>query len=159
MNFESSGDFPFSTADTIGQQVAVAIPESCADCGVQCELGAQLARMLAIKHMMTHVAESLIGDSGESFNAMVDESAPVEIADQIKQFARSSTATNLDEIDRDIDATKEQIKTNANSCSGPLKMRASKNDTTYTVSVCTSADQYDDSGASHLPTHIKTHKK
>ena len=158
-SFESSGDFPFSTYHTIGQQVAEAMPKSCIDCAVQCELGAQLARMLAIKDKMMHVAVSLTGDSGKSFDLKVDEKAPVKIAEQIKQFARSHTAAELNAIDADIDAAKRQINANASSCSGPLKMRASKDDTTYTVSVCTSAAQYDDSSASHLPTHIKADKK
>lgn len=155
--FETNGEWPLSAPDDIEEQVAEAIPDRCSDCGVQCELGAQLTRMLIIKHMMTHAAESLIGQSGESFNATIDANAPAEIADQIKQLTREATAGNLDEIDRQIEVAKEEITANSSSCSAPLKMRTSKAGVSYTVSVCTSPKQYMDDGSAHMPTHITKH--
>lgn len=156
MSFELQGDLPFPLPGDIDQQVAEVMPERCADCGVQCELGTQLARMLVVKHMMTRAAESLVGESGELFDSKIDETAPAEITDQIKRAARSSTASKLDEIDQDIEDITGEINNNSLLCKGPLKMRASKEGVMYTVSVCTSAGQCDD-GLGHLPTHIKRH--
>lgn len=147
MNFESDGD--------IRRQITQATPDHCGDCAVQCENGAELAGMLVLQQMMNYVAENLVGQPGESFDATVDAQFPPEVAEQVKQLARQFVAGDLDRIGTGIAEKKQEMATEGASCSGPLKMRASKKGVMYTVTVCTSGDQYDDDNLGHIPTHVK----
>jgi hypothetical protein len=76
------------------------VPPQCEGCGVQCELGAELARLLNVKRMAERTGESLVGDSGERFDAMVEAEVPEEHADDVKQGIRMSVGESIEEIDR-----------------------------------------------------------
>jgi hypothetical protein len=137
-------------------QQSATIPTQCEGCGVQCELRTALMGLQIAKHMMQQAAGGLVGESGEAFDAMIDEQVPAEVADQIKLDVRKMAGRDIESLDESIDRAQQEIDSNALSCSGVLKMRASKGDVTYTVSVCTSQKQYvRDGRPSHLPVHIK----
>lgn len=155
MSFELNDHLPFTAPEYIKHEVSEAIPERCRDCGVQCELAVELGHALLMKYFVTHFAEQLVGKSGEEFDALIDSAIPAEEAASIKQFAREMTALNLDEIDTAIDKTTHEMADNGDACVAPLKMRASKEGTTYTVSVCTSSKQYEANGTSYLPAQVQ----
>jgi len=98
---------------------------------------------------------SLVGDSGERFDDMVEARVPEEDVEEVKQGVRRSVSESLEELDEGIEAIKDDITANAVACSGVLKMRASKAGVTYTVNVCTSSRAYGKDAPTSLPTHIQ----
>lgn len=142
--------------DEIDFEAQTAIPSECEGCGVQCELQAKIGSLLILKHWMEATGENLIGDEGEQFDERIDAQLPDEVADMIKSGIRSNVSSNLEEIDKNLEDTQQEMSANSLSCGGLLKMRAAKDDVTYTVSVCTSPRLYiRDGDPAHLPTHVK----
>lgn len=134
----------------------VTLPEKCRDCGVQCALRDRIVGLYAVKQHVEQAAGSLIGEAGADFDAMVDSQLPADDAVHIKQAIRRSTGNRLTAVDQAIEEATTQIDTNARGCSGPLKMRATKGDVTYTVSICTAPTQYvRDGDPATLPAIIK----
>jgi hypothetical protein len=132
------------------------VPEKCSGCGVQCDLSIQLAGVMAMKRTVEHAGESLMGEPGERFDAMVEAMVPEEIADRAKESIRMSVGEDIGEMDKSIEGIQDDINANALSCDGVLKMRASREGVTYTVNVCTSRRIYMRGGApTQVPTHIR----
>ena len=130
------------------------IPPKCEGCGVICDAKSKLKGLLFNKYAISHFGEHLMTD-GDEFDAMIDENLPAEVADEIKKQARTTVVDGLDTLDSDIESIYADINANTLACDGILKMRATKGDATYTVSVCTSPRAYfRDSGT---PRHISTH--
>lgn len=155
MSFEKGFQESSFNPDDPEQILADKIPPKCKDCGIQCELGSELVRLLVAKHVVEEEAGGLVGESGDEFDTMVDEQVPMELADEVKRTVRQSASEDLDDIDYAIDEVNREMDSNALACSGILRMRARKGDVSYTVSVCTSSKQYIRDGlSSHIPTHI-----
>jgi hypothetical protein len=134
----------------------VFVPEKCGGCGVQCDLSMDLARAMAMKQAVEHAGGGLVGEAGERFDAMIEATVPEEIADEAKEGIRKSVGEGIGEVDRTIEGIQDEINANALACSGVLKMRASREGVTYTVSVCTSPRIYIRDGPStQVPTHIR----
>lgn len=134
----------------------LAIPEKCRDCPVQCELQARMGELLMAQQAMGSFGEALVGKKGEKFDEMIDATLPREVADEMKEVARKRVGFDLEKVDENIDETRQEIDAIALSCSGVLKMRATKGDVTYTVSLCTSPRVYlRDGGPAHTPSHIQ----
>lgn len=105
---------------------------------------------------MEQAGENLVGDAGERFDEIIEAALPEAIADEAKQAIRQRVGKDLEEIDKEVAEIREDMDSNALSCSGILKMRASKGDVTYTVSVCTSPKVYlRDGPASYLPLNVQ----
>lgn len=100
----------------------------------------------------------MMGSDGERLDHMIDENVPAELASEMKQGVRTQTAMRLDEVESDILSAKTDMALHSSLCDGPLKMRASKAGTTYTVSACTSPELYTEGNTpwQHVPVHIKT---
>jgi hypothetical protein len=132
------------------------VPDKCSGCGVQCDLSMDLARAMAMKRAAEHAGGSLVGEAGERFDAMVEAMVPEEIADEAKDVIRKTVGEDIGEMDKTIEGIQDEIKANALSCNGVLKMRASREGVTYTVSVCTSPRIYIRGGApTQAPTQIR----
>lgn len=131
--------------------------KKCQGCGVQCEAGSRLLSLLFMKHMANRAGESLIGEDGQAFDAMIDEQVPTEFAEEIKQSIRKMVGEDMSDLDQRIDEAKQDKAANELACDGVLKMRASKGDVTYTVNVCTSPRVYlrDGNQPDHLPAHVR----
>lgn len=147
----------FGFEDFTGKlSVDVPVPAKCNGCPIQCELKSQIAELVFAKHLATVLGGSLIGESGERFDEILDEHLPEDAAEAFKRNARDAVSRGMDDIDHEIEATTQEINANALSCEGNLKMRAAKGDVSYTVSVCTSARVHlRDGGPQHLPAHIQ----
>lgn len=156
MSFESDAGWPMPTPEEIDLQVAAAMPESCGDCAVQCDLATELGKLIFAKHLSTFASEHLVGEAGEEFNAMIDQQVPPEHAEEVKKAIRGAAAAGMDDVDMEIDRTKDEMNFNAAACDGVLKMRATKADTTYTATICTSSAQYPISDKNHVSSHIKS---
>jgi hypothetical protein len=132
------------------------IPEQCIGCAVQCEALSSLATLILAKAVGNFHAERLVGDEGTAFDELIDKSCSEESADLLKSAFRQALGGDLDEIDEGIEEFNDQISSNALACSGVLKMRASRDGASYTVSVCTSPLVYGDDSTrrKHVPTHI-----
>ena len=155
MNRESMYDGMSHIPEEVERQVSEATPEACSRCSVQCHMGKALAKALIEKRLKMSMAESFTGEDGESFNEAVAKNIPAEIAEAVMWSVRSSIADSLDQSDKEIGELTHEMKDLGAACSGPLTMRASRDGTTYTVSVCASPEVYKESTEQHLPSHIK----
>jgi hypothetical protein len=136
------------------------LPEKCRGCGIQSELGAKLFALLIIKHLAEETGESLVGEPGERFDAMVEARMPGEAADEAKQFIRKAVGSRIDDLDQHITDTQDEIAANALSCGGILRMRAVKGDVAYTAGICTSARIHIRDGApSQIPTEVRVQSR
>lgn len=97
-----------------------------------------------------------MGEAGEQLDEIIEAHLPADEAEEIKQQTREAVSRGIDDIDKEIDAVQQEINANALSCAGVLKMRAAKDDVSYTVNVCTSARVHvRDGDPQHLPAHIQ----
>lgn len=131
------------------------IEEKCDDCGTKCGLGGQVLRLLQQKGFAIAAGEALMGPESEEIFGRVERIVGEESIENTKDGMLKSTGQKIEDIDEQIAQIKEEMAGNSRSCSGVLKMRASRDDVSYTVAVCTSQRQYIRDGKhSHLPTHI-----
>lgn len=140
----------------ITQELDAVVPEKCRNCAVQCELSAELGKILVTKFLYEDFGEKLVGEDGQEFDRIIESTYPEDMAEEAKSNIRKVTGDSMEMIDRDIEDKRAEINANALSCSGPLKMRASKGGITYTVTVCTSNRVNTRGGQEHLPTHVRT---
>lgn len=154
-NFEFHPDKSGESLEAIDREVDQEVPEACADCAVQCELASRLSKVYLAKLSIEHFAEDkLLGEGGAEFDAIVDDSFPSEVTNSIKQGTRQEVAQALGDMDDEAMRLKNLMHSASSTCSRPLKMRASKEWTTYTVTVCTSPLPYINADARHVPTHL-----
>jgi hypothetical protein len=119
--------------------LSLTIPDACKDCPVLHEMKLGLVSLLLEKRLMEDAAATMVGEQGEAFDRYVEEAVPEDIdPDRIKTFARKEMGKDLEILDRDITAATDTINATTLSCNGVLKMRAAKDDVTYTVAICTS---------------------
>lgn len=132
------------------------LPDKCMGCAVQCENVAELGKLMANKDMGNMIGESLVGEEGREFDEMLETKLPEKIAAEAKTNLRQLVGDGLEDIDRRITDVKDKITADALACDGVLKMRATKGDVIYTVSVCTSQREYtrDSSAPEHLSVHV-----
>lgn len=139
----------------INTTLANAYPDKCEGCAVQCDMRGELGALLVQKTVYNHMAaEMLIGEGVAQVDELIDAVFPADQADQAKISIRQMTASELDSLDENIQKVQDKIDANARSCSGPLKMRATKGGVTYVTSICTSANVYVRGVRRHLPAHI-----
>lgn len=132
-----------------------AYPDKCEGCAVQCDNRGQLGALLVQKAVYNHMAtEMFIDEGGAQVDELIDAIFPTDQADQAKPSIRQMTASELDGLDENIQKVQDKIDANARSCSGPLKMRATKDGVAYLTSICTSANVYVRGVRKHLPVHI-----
>lgn len=136
--------------------LGIDLPDKCMGCAVQCENVAELAKLMARQEMGNRVGESLVGDEGKEFDEMLEANLPKEVAAEAKTNVRQVVGDGLEDVDRRITDVKDKITADALACDGVLKMRATKGDVIYTVSVCTSQREYtrDSSAPEHLSVHV-----
>lgn len=144
-------------------EMDIQIPPKCEGCGVQCDLAQKLVGLIMKKNLGLQVGEQLIGDVpifglGEDQELEQIEELGIENIEELKSGIRKLVGDGLDNIDDEIDSLNAEINANAIACDGVLKMRASKGDVTYTVSVCTSPRVYmrDSDYPEHISAHVKT---
>ena len=114
------------------------VPSRCQDCPEMRRFQAQTAVLGLVQKMTEATGSSMVGEQGEKFDAMIDADLPEEEAEELKHTIRKSLGESLEEIDKEIEDTHQDMEASTSSCAGPLKMRASKDGVQYTVTLCTS---------------------
>jgi hypothetical protein len=118
------------------------IPEKCIGCPKQHALATALQALEIAKDLMQETGINLIDETPEGLNAEIGELLPEEVAASALENLRKYLAGGLDSIDEAVTGAEASSQALALSCSGVLKMRASKGDFTYTVNICTSPSEY-----------------
>lgn len=138
----------------------------CEKCPLQCALGLselELRQELVVKNRMAE--EALVGVGGALFDETISALAKDQLGasdEDVKEMMsglRGQVAEDLDRIDNEIEATDHDRRITAETCDGPLKMRARKNGAEYTVTVCTSELPYEQMDTLHVPTHVEFSKR
>ena len=146
----------------------------CPGCPIQCELtGEEFDLRQELEMNNEALKNGFMGENGEIFDSMIDSivgEIPDELLEQvaggevnadeaaqsIKTGVREQGLQEVERLEkevRDLDLGRKAI---ADSCNRPLKMRASKNGKTYTVSVCSADRLYSKESPdhTHMPSHV-----
>lgn len=137
--------------------VVMAIPEHCKGCPNQNQLGEQLASLIFQKYMLKNTGLGLMGEAGEDIRQHIKDSTPDEYAESLMSSLVKSAGCQFEQISKEVDDCMSHMTTLADNCSGTLKMRAqsSKDETTYTVSICTSKIIYAVGQTVIQPAHVE----
>lgn len=126
--------------------ITVSIPDKCRGCAVQHALARAISRLSRDKDGVLRTAGMLVGETGESVDGMIDrafDEAPPEVTEDVKRTLRVNVGDRLAEIDGNIEAAAQYMADSQQACKGVLRMRATRDSVTYTVSVCTSRLVYE----------------
>lgn len=149
----------------------VEIPEKCRKCPNVSILRSDFDRLVAIKDQMTSDALDLMDDMPEESRANIisslavanslwleTELTPDGIVSKIQEGLRQHLGDLLNSVEQDLDQTIKDTETLLAKCSGgALSMRAEKNGTTFTATLCTA--ELDQPTESIDPVYIKRESK
>lgn len=148
------------------------IPEKCRDCPVGKMYLEDLTQLEQRKQELIVVSNNIMDGVPASARPAMAQTIkeilaipgvsadidPEDVISQLEQSTRQALGEDLGDVMDTIDSFLESWRRLTLGCLGPLAMRAVKNGTEFTVTICTNHDLYN-SGPSIFPTKIKSTKK
>lgn len=115
----------------------------CATCPGQLEIASRIEHLQIMQLLAQHAANGLVGRSGQEFDEAVREYfGNDEVAKAEAHDTRVEAAMTLEYFDDTIQHLKDKSDELTSACSGTLKMCGQKNDSEFTVELCTSTYAY-----------------
>jgi hypothetical protein len=125
------------------------IPDKCRKCPFVQGCLEEVKMNVARKSITTVLGGQLMGQPGEQFDESIRELARTqEEADEFTALTRHTVAGELDSCDASIKHAEQTIRNATETCTNPLKMRASNAGASYVVTVCTSPLAYENDDGS-----------
>lgn len=129
----------------VKNEVLASLPdEKCRRCPAVLGIATQIAVATLEGSIAKEQAEALVDSSFDELGVAAAEvlGVPADLIDAEIRLGRQLHAEKLDTIDSEIDRMTKSVLDMTVSCSGILKMRATRDDTTYTTTICTSPEEY-----------------
>ncbi len=140
-------------------EVLASLPnEKCRNCPAVLGLAAKIALASWENHTAKQEAEILVDNRFDELGVAAAEmmGVPADLMHAEALARRQSQAEKLDLLDAEIEKMTTEVCEITESCSGVLKMRATRDDATYTTTICTAPGQYlDDSPRRIYPSMIQ----
>ncbi len=131
----------------------------CKGCPAQCELmQVEVKARLAFLLAQTATEQSLMGEGGKMTDdalrmlAEATGATEVEVAEAAIGL-RTLAAETLDDLEAQVEGIRKERTELAETCSRPVAIIANANGQQFTVSLCTSPNNYSSDNL-HAPTHV-----